>query len=128
MKWRRKRKVSKEFVSPRQELRESTRISLKELISGGILSREGVIHQIPFALFLFAMILIYIANQYRGEMIMREIMTIEEQVRELRTKSISTTFQLQLLSKQSQVKKMIQAEGLPLKEALIPPYKIIIDD
>ena len=128
MKWRRKRKVSKEFVSPRQELRESTRISPKELISGGILSRGGVIHQIPFALFLFVMILIYIANQYRGEKIMREIMTIEEQVRELRTKSISTTFQLQLLSKQSHVKKMIQAEALPLKEALIPPYKIIVDD
>ncbi|MCD6333695.1 MAG: hypothetical protein J7L89_10535, partial [Bacteroidales bacterium] len=78
---RTKKKKEQGFVSPRQELRESTRLNAKDLLGGGVLSRDVVIRQIPFILFLFFMLLFYIANQYRGQHIMQEIMTLEARVR-----------------------------------------------
>jgi len=117
-----------EFVSQRQEIRESSKISAKDLLGGSLLSREVVLKQVPFVLFLFAMLLFYIANQYRGDKVMRETMALEEKVRELRAKSAALSFRRQELSKQSEVIKLVREKQLPLEEALIPPYKIIIND
>jgi len=125
---RTKKKKEQGFVSPRQELRESTRLNAKDLLGGGVLSRDVVIRQIPFILFLFFMLLFYIANQYRGQHIMQEIMTLEARVRRLRNEFISTSFTLQKMSKQSTVIRQIRERHLNLEEALVPPYKIIIDE
>ena len=122
-----KRKSAKEFVSPGQELRESKRLTLKDLLGGGVLSREEVVRQIPFLLFLFVLLVFYIANQYQGAKVMKEVMKVEERLKVLRTESLSTTFEKMELSKQSEVNKLIQERGLPLKEAVTPPYKIEID-
>lgn len=123
-----KKAKNREFISTRQEIREAARIQPKDLVGGRLLSREGVIRQIPFALFLFLILLIYIANQYRGQRIMRETMALEEEVKLLRAKAVTTTFQLQEMSKQSTVVDLIEEQGISLEEALIPPYKIVIDE
>lgn len=123
-----KRIARKEFVSPRQELKESKRVTAKDLLGGQLLSRDSVIKQIPFALFLFAMLLFYIANQYRGQRIMKEIIALEREVKGLSAEAITTTFKLQEMSKQSAVIKMIKENEMELEEALIPPYKIVIEN
>jgi cell division protein FtsL len=117
-----------EFIPPRQEVRESKRITMKELLGGGVLSREVVLKQIPFVLFLFALILLYIANQYRGDKVMTEVFKLDKRVKELRTESVSTAFELMEKSKQTQVIKLIESQGLGLEEAVIPPYKIIVEE
>ena len=122
-----KRKEAKEFVSPSQELRESRRLTIKDLIGGGVLSREAVVKQIPFLLFLFVLLVFYIANQYQGAKVMKEVIRVESRLKILRTESLATTFEKMELSKQSEVKKLIEGRGLPLKEAVLPPYKIEID-
>jgi hypothetical protein len=122
-----KRKSAKEFVSAGQELKESRRITIKDLLGGGVLSREEVVKQIPFLLFLFVLLVFYIANQYQGAKVMKEVMRVEERLKILRTESLSTTFEKMELSKQSEVNRLIQERGLPLKEAVTPPYKIEID-
>ncbi len=116
-----------EFISPRQEIRETRRITAKELLGGGVLSRDVVIRQIPFVLFLFMLILIYIANQYRGDSVMKDVITVEKRLKELRTESVSTAFELMEKSKQTQVIQMIEEAGLPLEEAVVAPYIIEID-
>ena len=120
----RKKKEQKEFISPRQEIRESRKITAKELLGGGVLSREVVIRQIPFALFLFAIILFYIANQYRGDGVMKEIIEVEKRLKELRTESVSTAFELMEKSKQTRVIELIEEKGLKLQEAVDPPITI----
>lgn len=125
--FKRSKKPNKEFIPTRQEIRESSKFSFKDLLGGSVLSKEVVTRQIPFLLFITVSILLYIFNQYRGENIMREIMVLEKQVREMRAESVSTAFDLQELSKQSEVSRMITEQGLPLKEAKTPPYKIEID-
>lgn len=124
----RNKKVSKEFIPIRQEIKESSKFSLKDLLGGNVLSKEVVTRQIPFLLFVAVAIILYIFNQYRGENVMRQIMSLEKSVRELRAESVSTAFDLQELSKQSEVTRMVTEQGLPLQEAKTPPYKIVMDE
>ncbi len=121
---KRNKKEQKEFISPRQEIRESRKITAKELLGGGVLSREVVIRQIPFVLFLFAILLLYIANQYRGDKVMKEIIEVEKRLKELRTESVSTAFELMEKSKQTRVIKLVEEKGLDLQEAMDPPVTI----
>lgn len=122
MNW--KKKEQKEFISPRQEIRESRKITLKDLLGGGVLSREIVVQQIPYALFLFAILLFYIGNQYRGDGVMKEIIKVEQSLKELRTESVSTAFELMEKSKQTRVVELIEAKGMNLHVAMDPPITI----
>jgi cell division protein FtsL len=128
MKLFRKQKTNREFISTRQEIKETARFTLRDLLGGSVLSKEVVTRQIPFLLFGAIIILSYIMNQYRGENIMRQISKLEKRLREMHTESVSTAFELQELSKQSEVSEMIIDEGLPLQEAKTPPYKIEMDE
>ncbi len=119
-----KKKSQKEFIPTSQEIRETQKVTVKDLIGGKMLSREVVVRQIPFILFIAALILFYIINQYRGENIMRQIMALEKQVKELRSEYSSTAFDRQQMSTQSEILKMINEKGLPLLEARTPPYVI----
>jgi len=120
-------KGKKDFVSPGQELKESKKLTVKELLGGGVFSREIVVRQIPFILFLFALLVFYIGNQYQGAKVMKKVMKVESRLKVLRNESVSTTFERMELSKQSEVVKMIEEKGLPLKQAVLPPYNIKID-
>jgi len=124
---KRNRKDRKEFVSPHQELKEAKRLTAKDLLGGGVLSREGVIRQVPFLLFLFVMLIFYIGNQYQGAKIMKNVLMVEARLKVLRTESISTTFERMEMSKQSEVIKLVKDKGLPLQEAVLPPYNIEIE-
>jgi len=122
-----KTQTNKEFIPTRQEIKESTGSSFKTFASGSIFGDKRVISQIPFIMFVAIAILLYIFNQYRGENVMRQIMTLEKKVLEMRAESVSTAFDLQELSKQSEVTRMLTEQGLPLQEAKTPPYKIEMD-
>lgn len=121
------KKENKEFVNPRQELKESRRLTAKDLLGGGVLSREEVVSQIPFLLFLFVLLIFYISNQYQGARVMKNLMEVESRLKILKTESISVTFEKMEMSKQSEVIKLIEKKGLPLKEAVLPSYKIEIE-
>lgn len=126
--FKRKPKVNKEFIPTKQEIRETSKLTAKDLLGGKILSRDGVIRQIPFVFFIAALLLIYIANQYKGENMMGQIIGLERDVRELRAEYSSTAFDRQKLSTQSEITKMINTQGLPLQEAKTPPFKIVMKD
>ncbi len=122
--FKRNKKTNPEFIPTKQEIKEFSKFSIKDLLGGNLLSKEVVLRQIPFLLFVATALMLYIFNQYRGESVMREIMTLEKRVREMRSESVSTAFDLQELSRQSEVTRMLGEQGLPLQEAKIPPYKI----
>jgi hypothetical protein len=126
--FKRKKIENKEFISTKQEIKESSKFSLKDLLGGKVLEKDVVTRQIPFLLFVAMSILLYIFNQYQGENVMRQIMTLEKDIREMRAEAVSTAFDLQELSKQSEVKQMIIDLELPLQEAKTPPYKIVMDE
>ena len=82
-----------------------------------------VIRSLPFIFFLAAIGIAYIANSHYAEKNVREIDQIEKQLNELRWDYMTTKSQLENISKQSEVAKMVEPSGL--KELVVPPKKIV---
>jgi|SRR6056297_1223947 len=117
-----------EFIDESQERRELKRVgTLKGLLAGSLLTREKVVRQLPFILFLTLLAFIYIGNRYHAERLVRENSKLQDQVKELRAKSISTSAELMHLSKQSEVVRLIREKNLGIRESVTPPRKIVVE-
>ncbi|MBA7506970.1 hypothetical protein ES706_05685 [subsurface metagenome] len=117
-------KKSIEFIDEQKEQTESKRMSVRGLIDGSLLTREAVIKQLPYIIFLTLLILIYIGNRYHAEKVVRKTVELQNEVRELRSEAITTSAELMFISKQSEVTKLVKRKNLELEELKKPP-KII---
>ncbi|MCX4290646.1 MAG: FtsL-like putative cell division protein [Odoribacter sp.] len=115
---------TKEFISPKEELKETVGASVKELLDGRILADKVIRRNIMFILFLTFLGIFYIANGYSTEKLYKKKVSMEREVRDLRFESITTAAQLMFISKQSEVKRRVNEEGLELEESKEPPVKI----
>lgn len=102
--------------------------TLRDIIDGSVLTRENVVKQLPFILFLTFLGIIYIGNRYHAEKITRKTTNLEQEMRDLRSEYITTAAELMNKSKQSQIKGMSDKYGLELEESFEPPKKIVIED
>lgn len=83
-----------------------------------------IIRNLPFVFFLAAIAIMYIANAHYAEKSVRELNQIERQMNEMRWEYMTTKSELENISKQSEVAKMVAPAGL--KELREPPKKIVI--
>ncbi|MBA7569069.1 hypothetical protein ES708_10806 [subsurface metagenome] len=95
-----------EFVDTNVEREEITGFSFKGLIDGSMLTLSTVVRQIPFILFLVFLAVIYIANRYHAEKIIRQITILKRQVKDFRAEEITTASELINLSRPSTIKAM----------------------
>lgn len=94
------------------------------VLNGSFLTREMVVKQLPFILFLVVIAMMYIANSYYAEKTVREINITSNELKELKSEYITTKSDLMHVSKQSQVAQLALPQGI--KESTIPPKKITI--
>jgi hypothetical protein len=120
-----RKKKTREFVDSQQEKSELKITSVRDLITGAILTRASVLKQLPFILFLVFMAIAYITNRYHAEKITRKTIELQEELNELRAQYTSTASELMFLSRQSQVLRLVEENNLGLKESRVPPKKII---
>ncbi|MCY1635658.1 FtsL-like putative cell division protein [Marinifilum sp. D737] len=121
------RKKYNDFISPTKEQKEISSASVKDFIDGSILTKSAVVQQLPFVLFLVCLGIFYISNRYKSEKVYRDMVSLEKELKDLRFESITTASDLMYMSKQSEVLKRVQKEGLGLTESTEPPVKIYID-
>jgi len=117
-----------EFIDQKEEQKEVRKGTFRALIDGTIVTNKVIVRQLPYILFLTLLALIYIANRYHAERIVRETTRLKQEVKELRAESISTSAELMFKSSKTQVLKAIKEKNLGLKESRVPPRKIIIKD
>ncbi len=86
------------------------------------LKREWLIKQIPFALFVIALLLIHIYNVHSTERIIRQTDNLNKEIKELRSEYITILSNLMSESKQSTVAEKLDTFGI--KELTTPPIKI----
>ena len=86
------------------------------------ISREGMLKQIPFALFIVLLLLIHIWNAHNVEKVIRKTDTLNREIKELRSEYISILSELMSESKQSTVAAKLDTLGI--KELTTPPFKI----
>ena len=105
-------------------VKKSGRMSkgLQAIIGGDLLSREAVLNNLPFLIFLAILAMVYISNNYYTEKTFKQIEKIKSELKELRFQSITAKAKMLDLSKQTEIAKKVSTLGI--KETTIPPYKI----
>ena len=104
-------------------MKKGRRITAKDIISGQAGSFL-VMNNIPFIIFLAFLATIYIANSRYAERNLRDIQTVQKEVKELNYKYMDLKSTLMQSSMQSEVAKKVQESGL--KELTDKPYKIVV--
>lgn len=99
---------------------------LGKLDSAGENGLKKVLFNMPFVLFLVVLAALHIANSHMAENYARNITKTEKEVKELRWKYMTSTSGLMQKSKQSEVARLVNTQGL--KELRIPPYKIEVKE
>ncbi|MCD6564427.1 MAG: hypothetical protein J7K53_00635 [Bacteroidales bacterium] len=116
-----------DFIDEPADYREGKKFSAKNLIDGSVLTRNWVVNQVPFIIFVTFLAILYIANRYHAERVVRETVEMQREVKELRFESITTAADLMYISKQSEVARMVKEKIPGLEELVEPPSKIVID-
>lgn len=101
--------------------------SFRDFLNGQALDNEWLRKNRKYLLFLVFLAFIYINNHYSVETLLKEHLALTREVKELKYEAITTSSELMLLSKQSEVVKRVQQAGLEL-EVLTTPPKILKKD
>ncbi len=87
-------------------------------------SYDKLVQNIPFILFAAVLAMFYIWNTYYSEKTRRDIDVLKRRLKEQRWYYVSAKSDLMFKSKQSEVAKIVEPNGL--KELSTPPKKIVI--
>lgn len=97
--------------------------SLTSVLDGSFLTKENLLKQIPFMVFITFLGIFYIANSYNAEKTIIDINRTKKQLEELRYEYITTKSTLMFQSKQSEVAYRLAASQV--KESTVPPVKLV---
>jgi len=114
-----------EFTDQKQEEKEGQKTRIRDILDGSLLTRDIVINQLPYILFLTMLLIFYIGNRYHAEKVIRQSLRLQTELKELRAEAISTASELEYLSNQSQVARLVEQKNLGLKYPEKPPVKIV---
>lgn len=83
---------------------------------------KSFVERLPFILVVCVMLVLYIDNSYRAESYVRDISSLERELKDLRSEYITTKSQLMFHSKQTEVQQLVAAQGL--EKSITPPLII----
>jgi hypothetical protein len=96
--------------------------SITGVIAGTFLTRENVVRQLPFLIFIMVLAMIYIGNSYSAEKLDMTIERIKKENDVLRYEHVLTKSRLTNYSRPPEVARKLQGTGI--KESVLPPQKI----
>jgi cell division protein FtsL len=108
--------------------KRSRKSVLKGLISGTFISEKLILNNLKYAILLAVLGVIFIANKFSAEKVEREIIVLDQEVRDLRAESLSVSAALGSVSRQSEIIDMVKERGLGLEELREPPYRIVVHE
>ena len=92
------------------------------LLNGTFLTRENVLGNMPYILFFFGLLIVYVAYGYSTERVVRDLHRADTELKEMRSEYITVRAQLEKQEQQSHVAAGISDLGL--RESRVPPLKI----
>jgi cell division protein FtsL len=115
-----------EFTDIQQPKKAATRWAnpVKDVISGNVLVRGYLVKHVPYIILLVVLAILYISNRYKNEKIAIEQQQLQEELKNLRSESITTAAELMRISRQTEVINLVKERGMELEESTVPP-KII---
>lgn len=97
---------------------------LGQVLSGSFLTRAEVRRQYPYIFFMVILMFLYIANIFHIQKLHRRHDSLTEQVKELRSRSLTTSSLRVMSTRRSEIIKELERRGIPVHETVVPP-KII---
>jgi hypothetical protein len=98
--------------------------AVKGLVDPKKITKEMVIKQAGLIFLLFFFAIIYIANRFNAESLVRESTQLKFDRNELRSEHIATASELMFISKQSEIIHLVDSLKVGLIENTEPPIKI----
>ena len=99
-----------------------------ELLDGSLLTKELVFKQLPYLIFLTFLAVIYISNRHTVEGLARKTVHLQKELKELRSESISIESELLHMRNLTQIKKLVDENGLELTVSSDAPKKLIVSE
>jgi len=118
------KKVMNVEFDPSIEEKEKS-FSIRDLLDGNVLTRKAVLKQSRFILLLVFIAFSSIANRNHAEKTVIRLNNLQNDVKEMRAKSITISSDLVRISRQSEVVRLVNRYDLGLEENLEPPKKLI---
>jgi hypothetical protein len=112
-----------EFDELRQEKGRS--FSFRSLVDGNVLTQRSVIRQAPFMVMLVIISLLMIANRNHAEKMVILTNNLQTEVKELRSQAITTSSELNMMSRQSRVEQLVKEKGIGLTGNNEPLKKLV---
>lgn len=101
---------------------------LNGLISGKYISELLILNNMRYVSLVVVMAVIFITNKFQAERVEREIIRLEQEVRDMRAEALSVSAELGSVSRQSEVIDLVKERGLGLEELRTPPYRIVVNE
>lgn len=100
---------------------------VKSFFGGTILTDERIMRQMPFLAFLALLALILITTRNWSESTLRDIQTLQDELTDLRTQSVTYSAKVMDASRPSEVARRVEKAGTGLREPVRPPRKLIVE-
>jgi hypothetical protein len=98
--------------------------AVSSLLDGSILTHKWIVNNIPYLIFMALLAIFYISNSATAERNRSAAGKLEEELKELRYKYISTKSSVMYLSNPSQISNRLKETGI--RENVVPPVKIFV--
>ena len=105
---------------------EESGFSFKEFLNGKILDNKFLRKNWGYLLFLVFLAFIYIHNHFTVEALLKEHMTLTKELKDLKYESITISSEFMKKSKQSEVVRKVQENGIGLEVLTSPPSTITV--
>ena len=110
-----------------EETKKKERFTLGELLNGRFFESELFIRNKLLLFVIFLMLLANIAVRYKTAKVLREVDSMEKDVKELRAHSISVSADIIKLTRPSEILDRIKNSNLGLERSKEPPRRIYVD-
>ena len=94
---------------------------VRGLLSGSFLRMPQVQRKLKYALVVAVFMLAYIAFGYHTQLLNRRYSRLNNEVQELRTKSLSLNEMRMTATRQSEIIRALREHGIELEESVVPP-------
>lgn len=107
-----------------QKNKQDKKVGVRQVLLGSILLNKEVLRWLPIVGLLTFVGLLVISNRFKGEKILREMVVVQEEVKDLRSAYATVDAELTNMTRYSQILHDVTKKGLGLKQPAEPPIKI----
>ena len=108
-------------IPPKKPAGRNFRQFARGFLSGNLLRLPAVQRHLKYAPIVAFLMILYIANGYYTQKLNRRYTKLNNEVKELRAKSLSLNEMRMTASRQSEIMKALQKHGIELEESVVPP-------